>query len=222
MKIRIDVKWLIAAIVLFAGISIAASYPTITATELFIGYVHADCSNCSNLPAAQVVGNFTQRINFSNRIYATGLSTLAGVDDNTCIDPVSKEITTSNTACTSSTRASKQNIRNTEDGSLNKINQLEVVSYEFKDDVYGRTESFLTAEQVKDVLPGCVAYDQTKTQIKGIYERCILGNAIKAIQEQSVIINRQTDAINQLIALQGANASIAPLPTTSAPWWKFW
>lgn len=225
MEIKINVKWLIAAIVLIAGISIAASYPTITATELFIRYVHADCSNCSNLPAAQIVGNFTQPLNFSSTLTASGLSLATAPDDALCIDPTTFKIVRNEglTSCAASSKALKENIRNLEpqDASPDKFALLRPVRFNFKGD--NKERIGLIAQEIEALYPEAIGYGKNG-EVRGINYEMLVPVLIEKLQQQDKTNNDLSIKINELqqeIQNLGAGKNLTALPVKPA-WWEFW
>jgi len=111
----------------------------------------------------------------------------------------------------------KENIKETEIVALNLINKLEVVEFDWKDEMYftnsdksKHEKAGFTAQQVKDVIPELVNYDGDK-DIYGINSIGLIPYLTKAIQEQQKIIETQNTritaletAVQKLTSKQGA------------------
>lgn len=235
-KNGIDVKWIAVFFIGIAlGIGITTAYPDIGDPNSYFGNIHGNGGNLTNLPAAQIVGNFTQRINFTNAVYAIGLTATSGSDDAACIDPTTNEVTrnVALTSCAASTKKNKENIQTLEQTEIapEKFNVLRPVKFNFKGESKERVG--LIAEEVILVYPQVVGKD-AQGNIRGInYEQFvpILIEKIQAqdevINQQSILINKQSEAINKLIVLQSNASRIETVQTiniTNEPtkWYEFW
>lgn len=229
-KNGINVKWLaIFFIGIVLGIGITSAYPTIGDPDIYLGFIHGDCGNCSNLPAAQIVGNFTQRVNFSNTIYATGLTTTVPNDAAICGDPTTKELTinTGITDCSASSEIFKENIQTLDKTKIEKISNLHPTTYNYKGEQ--KQKIGLIAEEVAPVFPECIGYGD-KGEIRGINYNCIVPVLIGSIQSQQNIIITQQNEVNilkyEIELLKGNTNAVAPTPipiaTEPTAWYEFW
>jgi hypothetical protein len=89
----------------------------------------------------------------------------------------------------------KENIKNTS-GMLEKIKQLNVVSYNYKRDATGSKTIGLLAQDTKDLFPELVRQED-ESDFYGISYMGLSVVAIKAIQEQQEIIEEQQEAIEE-------------------------
>lgn len=235
-KNGIDIKWLAVLFIgIVLGIGITSAYPDIGDPDVYFGFIHGDCGNCSNLPAAQVTGNFTQRINFTGTVYATGLTQTSGSDVAICRDATTLEITinTGFTDCSSSIKANKENIMVLDQTEVTpaKFNALKPVEFNFKGE--NKRRMGLIAEEVAMIYPEVIAYGDNG-EIRGIRYNEMIPLLIEKIQQQdniinqqSILLNKQSDAINKLIVLQANVSSIEAVQTiniTKEPtrWYEFW
>jgi hypothetical protein len=232
MEIKINVKWLILAIGIVAAVGIVQAYPTIGDPDVYFGFIHGDGGNVSNLPAAQVKGNFTQRINFSNTIYATGLTATVPSDSAICLDIPTSQFTvnTGIVDCSASSEAVKENIRPlTESNIPDNFDKLNPVTFNYKNDPTKREKIGLLAQELIPIYPEAVGYG-TDGEVRGINYYMLIPVLIEKLQEQQNININQQNEINtlkyELELLKGNKATVAPTPiptTTPAPsFWEFW
>lgn len=229
IKLEIDLKWLVVFFIgIFLGIGITNAYPTIGDTSYF-NFIRGDCSNCSNLPAAQIKGNFTQRVNFSSTIYVTGLTATTPSGSAICKDLGTGEMTvnTGIVDCSSSTITVKENVQTLPETAIapEKFNALRPIKFNYKGESKERIG--LVAEEVEKIYPQVVGKDENGT-IRGINYGQLVPLLIEKIQQQDTIIQAQSNAINNLqleIKNLGSNVTFTPIPTYTASekeWWEFW
>jgi hypothetical protein len=87
----------------------------------------------------------------------------------------------------------KENIKNTSN-MLEKVRQLNVISYNYKRDLTGRRTIGLLAQETKGLFPELV-HQEDETDFYGISYMGLSVVAIKAIQEQQNIIESQQETI---------------------------
>lgn len=207
MKIEIELtKKERTAMLLFIGIfavfglSYATGYPDIGDPDSYFNRIHADCSNCTNLPAAQVTGNFTQTVNFTNNITFTDPDVFfrgiaSGSGNALCIDATTKQPyrNAGLTDCTASTEKVKINIRKADTITSafdNKFRKVEAVRYESQNENTGTTHWGLSAQQVALIFPEVVGTD---------YEG------------QGTIIGAEKDFFGNVIGMRYSDGTIATI-----------
>ncbi|UCE07403.1 MAG: tail fiber domain-containing protein [bacterium] len=112
------------------------------------------------------------------------------IQQNSATDPIADAWTTY------SSKRWKTNIKQI-DGALDKVNRLRGVCYDWKAD--GKHDIGLIAEEVGEVIPEVVAYEQNGKDAKSIDYTRLVAVLIEAIKEQQKQIEMQQAAIETLM-----------------------
>jgi hypothetical protein len=129
-------------------------------------------------------------------ITMTGIGTGASGYSVLCIEPTTKNlaVSSSGTQCASSSERYKDNIEGVaEKMGLEVITDLRPVTFTYKEGD-GRTKLGLIAEEVHEVLPEVVNYDEEGRPDSIDYETLVI-NLVKAIQQQQIQIDELQDGV---------------------------
>jgi hypothetical protein len=113
------------------------------------------------------------------------------VRQNSTTDPIADAWTTY------SSRRWKTNIKPIE-GALDKVQHLRGVSYDWKAD--GKHDIGLIAEEVGEVIPEVVAYEENGQDAKSVDYARLVAVLIEAVKEQQKIISEQNSELTEMKA----------------------
>ena len=206
MTIQINIsdkatKWLAVLLIsIVFSIGITSAGIVIGDPDSNFNFLHGNGGNITGVPAAQIAGNFTQNINFSSTITASGLSATVPSDAAICRAPTTKEITvnTGITDCSVSSEVFKENIvtldaSNTPDN----FDKIRSVKFNNKNDPEKKEKIGLIAQEVKQLYPEAIGYGDNG-EIRGINYNMLIPVIISKVQEQQNININQQNEINLL------------------------
>lgn len=176
-------------------------YTSTTSTGIF-GYANAGSDWATGTAAGDtVIGSQTGGLSLIAgnatriRIANTGVITLVGVasasgtgNSIVCVNASNQVVKGTTTTCNPSSIRFKENVQDMAAAEgLSTISKLRPVSFSYKSDPTHANQFGFIAEEVVNVLPEDIAYDD-QGQIYGVNYEMIVPNLVKAIQEQQVEI----------------------------------